>query len=343
MAIRLSLSAGKRGLLCLAFSLLFWTGISTAAKLIQPPIQDMFKERNQIAVLELKSINKEEARGEFSKVKDLWGESPDQISIKIGSKWVERLQPGQRYIIGYSEFRKHPLLRDEIQPNPDGAAVLHPYVVTDAIFDDSEALRDLIRAHQKEKKKASQILSMNLDLLTQSEANTRLLAAFQFQMSSDMYADGLKDKHLKQVQESLTSGKLTAEESEFLVRAAQYFPDGKRPDWIADYCRKTVEEHASPYDLQSFVPLLVKTCTTTLGKDGNKEDLPRLSKLLLTNSPGVAKGALRAIEALAGEETPQLIANVLKDNPMVHGETQGILSTYLYEYSKRQEGAKGGY
>lgn len=310
-----------------------------AAKFVQPPIQDLFKERNQVTVLEFKSVNQDESRATFSKVEDLWGTiDKKEIVLKVPKQWTDKFIEGEKYIIGHSLYRKHPLLRDEIQENPDGPSVLHPFVVDNAIFYDSKSLRYLFKELQdKEDPNAGKVLTKTLDILENAKENTRLLAAFQFQMSKPLFEGGLKDKHLDQLQKILKAETLTPEEEEFIIRASDDFPASMQKDWLVDHCRHTVEKHKSPYDLQTFIPLLVKTCASVLGNRGGKEDMPRLIKLLTGNHPGVAKSALRAIKQHADEDTPKLIATLLKENPNLHNETNGILQTFLYEFALEKE------
>lgn len=321
-------------------------GNAQAAKFVQPPIQDLFKERNQVTLLEFQSLDSKEKKASFKKVSDLWGElEEDEITLRVPKRWFERFEKGEQYIVGHSAFRKHPLLRDEIQRNPNGPSVIHPYVVDDAIFEDSKALRYLIGELQKEEGyDAEKVLSKNLDLLNNSTNNTRLLAAFQFQMSKPFFEEGLNKKHLKQLKSSITKSDLTPEEEEFLIRATNDFPESMYQDWVTDRCRAHIDNTPTPYNLQSFVPLLVKTCASVIGKHGDESDFKRLTNLLITNHPGVSKGALRALEVQAKDETPQLIATLLKDNPNLNNETHGILKTYLYEYAlKKEEGQKYKY
>ena len=89
---------------------------------------------------------------------------------------------------------------------------------------------------------------------------------------------------------------------------------------------------------------MVKTCASILGTRGNKDDMPRLINLLTGNHPGVAKSAIRAMKLHADDETPRLIATLLKENPNLHNETNGILQTFLYEFAlEKEQGQKYKY
>ncbi|GAB4192539.1 MAG: hypothetical protein Tsb002_22290 [Wenzhouxiangellaceae bacterium] len=316
-----------RSLLLVLLLTLSSTGF--AAKMVQPPIQDLLKERYQISVLELQAIDRQAGKAEFEQVTDLWQETDDEITLNLPPYLLEEITAGERYIVAHSRFRKHPILRDVIQLNPDGPAVVEAFVVRHGLFDDSRELRYLFREFQDEEPNARKIVARLLDLLEESDGRTRTLAAFQFQMSQPLYDDGLRSRQLRQLQEIIASNRLSAEEEEFLLSASPHFPATLETDWIADHCRQRMRQHGSEYELTSFIPLLVKTCTGIVAASGGGDDVPLFSGLLYSNAPGVAKAAMQALIDVAPQQADDILNRALASGQPLHSESARVIRAYL--------------
>lgn len=309
-----------------------------AAKLVQPPIKEFFKERNQVAVLELNAIDHQGGRGEFKRVKDLWGETPKHISIKVPDDLIADLDEDERYVVAYSRFRKHPMLRDVIEENPDGPSVLSAFVVRHALFNDSSELRYLVRELQQHDDDINQkkVLSRLLAMIDEEEGRTRTLAVFEFNMRSPFYAQGLRKKHIKTLQQIIESHRLTSEEEEFLLRSSRQFPAQYKADWIPPHCRQRIAEYGNQYDLGSFVPLLIKTCASLLATEQDANDIQRLASLLYSNSPGVGKSAFKALIAIDPQQTIAIARQTVNQDGEIkpHMETERVLRAYLNEFDR---------
>lgn len=314
-------------------ALLLCSNNALAAHVIRAPIQDLLAPNNVIAVMRLSGFESHQTRGRFVTVQNLWGTAQDTVSIALGDPKNAKLTPGTRYIVAYSMLRKHPYYRDITEPDPGGAHLVEVNVAGRALFADSNRLRFLIQSLQAPNPEPQPVLAALLDVISASDASTRLLAVFEFYMRQEMYAKGFTPELAKRYRALVEPKTLPAQEQEFLIRAWRFFPSRFRGKWITQTCRDSIQGNGIRYDLGSFIPLLMKTCAGLLGRNGAPTDLSLLSGLLKSNSPGVAKSALDALITLDPAAAESIATRALESGGAA-SETQRAIRAYLHTISK---------
>lgn len=301
-----------------------------AAKPVPPPIEDLLKQRNQVAVMRVVEVHEQKQQITLERIHDLWGLSPQQVTLQAPLDDLASINPGQEFIVAYSYKRKHPMLRDVIEDNPAGPYVVNAFIAGPAVFENSVELRFLFNELQKDSEvKGNEVIKSLLTQIQQPHLRSRRLAVFEFVMRGDLFEEHLTRRHIKPYREILERGGLDAEMREFMLRASQAFPDRLRGRWIAEYCRRTIRRNGSQYDLASFVPLLTQTCVNLLAHYNSRRDIKLMEELLYSNNPGVAKAALRFLVEADEKQARTIASRVFTDERQVHEETRRVLKAYL--------------
>ncbi len=317
--------------------------IGNAAEPIQPPFEDSLKERYAIIIAEPTAGN--DSGGSFKIKKSLWDprnqvNNSDDVTISNFSHLMRDINGGNKdqaacYILVVSQFRKHPLFRDEIISNPEGMAVQTlPAVGPGAFHCSPQITRIYTSAINKQQVIATEALHDLMILVESADRQSHRIAAFELAMRADLMQQASQQNvtHLRRL---LNRESLSAEANEMLIQAAKALPESLYQDWFREYLLNVLNTHQpANYELAGFTPLLVRNSILTLLNLSllQATDWSTLSPFIYSNAPGVAKAAIRAQQALSATRFQQDVATLLADNNQaarLHSETKRVLEAYL--------------
>ena len=317
--IRVLLSA----LLVMFVSLLCFDAF--AAKPVPPPIEELFNKHYQVAIVEFKSALKDN-QYQFKKVSDISGQSADEVTIRSSSKIDFDFISGEKYLVGYTKMRRQRFKRKLYEEDPQGARFVRLAVVKEAVFDVNNNIRLLFDEVKNNSTSEKFIEALLLEMQNPKSAN-RGLALLEFNIRNDLYPQ-LSDKHLKTLAKIGSKRDLSDQQQELLLSSTSRFPKSFDGHWVAKTCRLTIKDYGSQYDLVTYRPLLVRSCTQLLARYGNEQDIELLSSLIDSNNPSVAKYAFNTIASFDVNKAA-IIAKANVELSSVHIETRSVLASFL--------------
>jgi hypothetical protein len=138
---------------------------------------------------------------------------------------------------------------------------------------------------------------------------------------------------LKQV---LQTPEFSAQHRDYLLQSALRLPEELRSPWLGEEYRRVIILHGTQYDLNSFVPGLVKNSAKGLGRVGEQSDIELLSMLLYANNPGVAKAALASMDQF-DPQAAAAKAEQAVNRGWVHSQTRRALEKYLEQSPAKKD------
>lgn len=173
---------------CAAPLLLFALPVSAGP--IDPPLELLHSSSSVLIAGKLARIDAD-GRLEFTVRDTLSGTPPQEYAVDIGfgSDVPADLRVGHRYIVGYTILIRDPHNRKHKLPNPQGPTVLSSPGLEPALFEDSRALRAILRASDDEEGRESQeLLDLLLKAIAGSEPQLQNLAAYELAYRPDLAA-----------------------------------------------------------------------------------------------------------------------------------------------------------
>ncbi len=299
-----------------------------AAKPMPPPLEVLTRGRNQVALMEV-AAKAEAPRVRFVKREDLWGETPEELTARTSPEAWQELEPGQVVVLGWSDIRKNPLLRDVLEEDPDGPRVLKLPGIGPALFEDSAEVRYLVTTwRQPDPEPAAKVLAAVLAQMRRPVQRSRQLAVMELFTRKDLQ-EAFDDASLRALRDIL-SAELTPETRDFLLKTVLFLPQRWHGAWMAEAARQALAGVGAQLDLNSMMPSLVITSLHVLQRTGRAADAEPIRHLLVSNNPGVGKAALRTLDVLdpkiARAEGRKAMAG-----SELHAETRRVLEIYLAE------------
>jgi hypothetical protein len=301
--------------------------ISPAAKLWAPPVVSLADGANKIVVARALSAA-ETGRATFRTASDLYGEGDSEVALRVQDDGYAPVREGVTYILAYSYVRKHPQFRDEYIEDPQGPRVLDVSALDMmALFEDRPELRFLFKhARADAGKVGRRQLDAVLALLRDAEPRSRRLAAFELMLREDLKAR-ITDKDARVVAAVLGEEDLEPQFHNFVLTAAQGFPESQRGDWLADAERAVLAAAKIRFNLASHEPALVLTALRGLKTSGTRSDVPAIARFFTSNSPPVVKAAIESADALDASAALAL-ANQAALPRDAHPDIQRALAAY---------------
>lgn len=315
--------------ICLAAALATFFAMPAvhAAKPVQAPVEALVSPHNRIAVLTVETLEGAD-RIEFNRISSLYGETPESIILRGKPELVSMAEAGEKYLAVYTRSMKDPITRDSRMTDPEGPRLVDYYVVRQALFPWSAELESLfVRVIKGGKKHYAAELSEVLAIADSKSPSHQQLGAFELFMRRDLF-NYFTPEQGKTLERLIDSSGYDEESSTLLLRSAALLREGIVSGWIAEKSRKIIDSRGSQYDLAGFTPGLVVAAANTLKQFGGPEDFMRLESLMVSNAPGVAKAAMRALLELDTETAEQMMKKALSRKEL-HRETRRSINHYL--------------
>ena len=323
---------------------------SHAAKMWGPPINELKKSINYIAIMEVQGI--ESTEGESSKqlkllVKD-WLHLEDktkELSLRFKDDGIGEFEIGKEYIVAYSYIRKHAQLRDQYIIDPKGPRVLGIRgMETLAVFENTRLVREAFTTEEvkastvAEKTESSDIiekprstgktelnLSQLLDIVEKTTDKRSLrLASLEIMLRSDLVA---KKTDIKRLGKALSSSKLDFQLKRFVFEASENLDLTEDKKWLAKIARKAIKQSSPEFDLTSYEPGYILVAIRSLEKYGVDKDVELIAPYLKSNSPSIVKISLNTMDVLDQKRTISLV-NQVEIPSNVHSDIKNVIQKY---------------
>lgn len=288
-------------------------GLAFAAPRLVAPSKFMKQDRYRSAVAKVVEIT-EEGRFRIEVVEPLYGETPDGLVLRIVGGLGDHVEVGGVYVIGHTDkpSRRSP----RWDTDPSGPRVLSVPAVGPAVFENSSAMRTLVRDHPADSPLTDiKRLAATIEQLASSDISSRRFVLAELAIDAELRAL-VGDSELEVLRGTLASGELEPMAHDYLLRAARPMIENWGGAWLAADCRKVAEDNGPDLDLNSLVPSLLVTALDTLGETGVAADAPLARRYIESNNPGVGKAAFAAMLALDRESAIALAPSLVADESL---------------------------
>jgi hypothetical protein len=308
-----------------------------AARPLGPPIEELQSSPEMTRIVLAVAGEKEESpRIRFKISERFSGESPDELVLRMDKDTFADVNVGQSYVIAWTDMRKVRLLREGYEKDPDGPSIVKVRgLVSTALFEDSPEIRFLFTpSDSSSTQDAAEEINALLAQMLRDDYRSRDLVAGELVLKPELskQMNRLQAGRLKQV---LQTPGLSAQHRDYILQSALRLPEELRSPWLGEEYRRVIILHGTQYDLNSFVPGLVKNSATGLGRVGDQDDIELLSILLYANNPGVARAALASMDHF---DSPAATAKaeLAINRGWIHSQTRRVLEKYLEQSSARK-------
>ncbi len=299
-----------------------WVAVSaptSAAPRLGVPTKFMQGDRYRSAIVEVAERVKE-GRVRLRILERLAGESPDELTVRGGEGLLE---PGKVYIVGHTDKPSRRSYRWDT--DPEGPRVLSVPAVGPAVFQDSEAMRTLLRERAADEPLTDRRrLEAVLDQLGRPDVQARRFVLLELALDP-VLRELMDESEISLLRETLESGALEPMAHDYLLQAALPLVEGRQGDWLAQDCRKLVASHGPRLELSSWIPSLLITALGTLERIGVAADFDVIHGHVGSNNPGVGKAAFQAMAALDPRRAAGLAPTYI-DAEGVHPDTRRFIA-----------------
>lgn len=323
--------------LALGVSALLGVTAADAASRFEPPTLMMMRPVNQVAVA-VAEPSPEDGKILFRRVELLHGEMPETVLARIDPLTAGGLARSRRYIVAYTEVRRNPLDRETREIDPAGPRVVELPAVGTAVIEDSPEMRMLFDAAKRRPTDLGRgYLEPLLALLEHRDARTRRFVIAELYLRPELFGH-LKHDDVPAIGDAIASSANDPESRAFLLEASLSFPPSLRGPWLGDAARTIVGAASIELDLGSTYPLLVRNALQVLSSMGTLADAPEISRQFASNSPGVAKAALAALEFIDPDAAAGRARELLEQGGLQQS-TREAMQRFLQRYERGESGA----
>jgi hypothetical protein len=307
-----------------------------AARPVQPPLMELTRNYSFVLVAEAAS-RKGENRITFRRVEKLFADSEPMVTVRMDEDTCAAVELGETYIVAYTTVTNDAQFRDHKYLDPEGPKLLDVRGFgAPALFEATPALRFLFQTARAAEPPADRaVLDALLAQMARPDHRSRSLVIMEFYLRPALQAM-ISESDEKIVRDTIADSGLHTELKSFLLEAALKFPTPAKATWLAAAYRDVIASSGAQYDLTTHVPGLVATAVKGLRIVGERADAQRLTPLLLSNAPGVATAALKTMDALDPEGTPEVVQQVLEQSvwdDSVNSEVRRVLESYDFEHT----------
>ena len=335
-----------------------------AARRIAPPSQTLLEEQNHLAEVVALTSTKEavgrfhiveilpgrdEAEGDeaarrqeetretgrathepslSARIEDHPAPPGSTLEVRLDPAVAAEVTPGRHYLLAYTNLRRHPLLRDVLEIDPQGSRAVRLPLAGEALFGESAALGELLEEARAEDPKPS--LAPVFALLDGPPSRLRRLAIFELFANDALHAQ-LDTAARQRLAKRFRSSDLADDERDFLLKTFLLLPTDRRaPATVLarEVLRSNGAARPVVFDLDSGTPALVLTAVLVLTQDATTGDVGLLAPYLLANNPAVARGAFDLMARL-DEAAARRHAQTALADPALLGDVERYLESRL--------------
>lgn len=295
-----------------------------AARLEAPSIY-MRHDRYRSAVVKVAEIQ-EDGRFRLQVLEPLFGETPDGLVVRAVGGAGDSIEAGGTYIIGHTDKPARRSRRWDT--DPDGSRILNVPSVGLGVFENSPAMRTLVRAHPADSPLGDrQRLDAVIEQLASADIQSRRFVLSELVLAPEIRAL-VGGPELEVLRATLSSGELEPMAHDYLLRAARTMIGDWGGDWLAVDCRQLLASHGIELDQRSLIPSLLVTALEILGETGEAADARLAGKHVPSNNPGVGKAAFAAMMALDSDLAVEAAPGYIADDS-IHLDTRRYVQQAL--------------
>jgi len=309
-----------------------------AARPLGPPIEELQSSSELIRIAVMVTSEKEESpRIRFTISERYSGESPDELVLRMDENTFADVSVGQSYVIAWTDQRKVRLLREGYEKDPDGPSIVKVRgLESKALFEDSPEIRFLFtpRESSSAEDPAREIDALLAQML-RNDFRSRDLVVGELFLKPEL-SQQMSRPQVERLKQVLQTPELSAQHRDYILQSALRLPEQLRSPWLAEEFRRVIILQGAHYDLNSYIPGLVKTSAKGLGQVGGQDDIELLSILLYANNPGVSKAALASMDHFDSQDTA-LKAEQAINRGWVSSQTRRALEKYLEQNPAKKD------
>jgi hypothetical protein len=216
--------------LLFAIALMIGTRDALAGR-VEPPVELLYLPGNFLVAGVVSEINPT-GRVVFKRKDVLGGKGrlPDLIDVRVPPSVVQRVRPGERYIFGYSMARADSRNPTRTVADPRGAVLVISIGLDPALFNDTPATRELLKAGRSEHGRESRrFFDLIMKALSGSDVALQTLAAGEIALDPEV-GERLREEHPATLENVARNPKTPS-----AVRASLLLSATERPDELGDW------------------------------------------------------------------------------------------------------------
>jgi len=298
-----------------------------AATKVEAPVKMLKTGQNRVAVLTALEKGAEN-RVRFQTLEPIYGESDDQVTIRLDESTYRDVSEGETYVVAFSNLRRNRRFRDLVEVDPEGFRVLGVLGGGPALFQDRPAVRRLFASEQgKSAPPPKARLEAALVTMQSRDSRTQALGVLEFHFRPEWYPlMGTEDVAI--LRGMLRESTLPLDRRELLLDSASQLPSSLSTSWLTEEARQVLRKLEPQFDLTSFAPRLAITAIGILRDGGDEGDGSEVARFLGANNPGVVRATLEALDSIDPSLARARVAVVLERSDL-HSESRRALSEYL--------------
>lgn len=296
-----------------------------------PPTEMMLEGHNKVAVA-LAREGSVAGRVRFELLESIHGEIPQSWEARVEMDDLSDIEWGKEYVVAFTEVRKDPLLRGTRELDPEGPRVLELPVLRAVLLRHRREVVTMLQGVQVGGEKLGrEYLEAALALLASDDQRLRRFAVTELYLRQELSAS-LRKGDAPVIRAVAASESVESEPRALLLEASRRFPAEVSGSWPQEVSREIVASAATELDLGSTEPLLLKTALQILVRgEPAAGDVEIVARQLESNSPGVAKAAIVALEQLDPDEAARRAREILASNrlhPSIRQAFEALLRRY---------------
>lgn len=332
------MSSRFRTFLALVFILGFFAAKTASAQKVESPLELLYAPDNLLVAGTLAEINPA-GRIVIRKKEVLSGKGkpPAKIDARVRKDVLASLTVGDKYIVGYSMFRRDPRKAVGLVANPDGAVVLDNPGIEPAVFRDTPAIRAILitgkSEHGRESRKLVELLVKALD---DPDPQLRNFASGEFAYEPELVEE-LKDSDRAAIEKSVRNVKNAPAQRALLLEAA-----ARQPKALGDWWKSTALEIVTTTPVDGYADkasdpvLLILTAFEVLDRFAVKVPPESLKRWVRNPNPPLVERVLVMLRREAPEQERPTIESALAD-PKLPETTRKFLNDHLRRLDRMNE------
>lgn len=264
----------------------------------------------------------------FRRLETLYGKAPRRLVVRMDAQTRRSVHAGTSYLLVYSALQRVPRTRGVFEPDPGGPRLLEAPAVGPLLLADSADLRLLVLPPVAQTPQAARArLDAVLRVLATAEPRSARFAAAELLFRRDLRAAvGVAD--IEPLAAAIERADIDPQLQDLLLRAAEPLGGIAGGVWLLRASKRVLANHDLRPAFASYVPSLLEAAAAALATVGSGEDAAVLVRHLRSQHPGVAKAALRSLDAL-DPAAARRAATAALDARDLPSENRQVLERYL--------------
>jgi hypothetical protein len=303
---------------------------------LAPPSENLHRVTNNIIVAVVLGIDApgSDVNGSFSVAtqSDLFGRdsAPAKLSLRAPSWVLAQLSAGSRYVIAYSSYTSNPMLSESVVLDPKGPRVLMDPGMEPAIYIDSASTREMLAHAPSERDVESRAyLAQVLAGLASHDPQIQSYFAAELAYQSEL-PEKLRSSDVLLVKQLLDNSDAHPSARAHLLDMAANSQAGFDDVWLENYASHLLGSLAISGHMVvgNLSAALAQSAFTAVEKRKLVIALPKLTRWIASDAPGLAEFALLAIRRQAPLQEEAMVRQTL-ERSLLNNATRAFLVDHL--------------